>query len=101
MEGVKSRFVPVPKIKETPLRWYLCGSCMCVGTLKRRGNVARRTMFPRLAPSLCKLKKEITPLMRKVKMHVERKEKKTRRPNHLALKQKMLVGFYAMREPSQ
>jgi len=64
VEDVKSRFVPVPKIKKTPLRWYRCGSCMCVGTLKRRENVARRTMFPRLAPSLCKLKKEITPLMR-------------------------------------
>lgn len=34
-------------------------------------------------------------------MHVERKEKKTRRPNDLALKQKMLVGFYIMRELSQ
>jgi len=29
VEDVKSRFVPVPKIKETPLRWYRRGSCMC------------------------------------------------------------------------
>lgn len=36
-----------------------------------------------------------------MKMHAERKEKKTRRSNHLALKLKMLVGFYKMRELSQ
>ena len=41
VEGVESRFVPVPKIKKTPLRWCRCGSCMCVGTLKRKENVAR------------------------------------------------------------
>lgn len=64
MEGVKSRFVPVPKSKKRHYAGAVAVHACVVGTLKRRENVACRTMFPRLAPSLCKLKKEITPLMR-------------------------------------
>jgi len=64
VEDVKSRFVPVPKIKKRRYAGTVAVHACVVGTLKRRENVARRTMFPRLAPSLCKLKKEMTPLMR-------------------------------------
>ena len=61
----------------------------------------RVAMFPRLAPSLCKLKKEITPLMREDENACRQERKETRRSNHLTLKPKMLAGFYTMRELSQ